>query len=37
MTYSDLNPLDWSTIQPHVDTLLATELSHDNVESWLQQ
>jgi oligoendopeptidase F len=37
MTYSDVNPLDWSTVQPHVDALLATELSHDNVESWLQQ
>ena len=37
MTYSDVNPLDWSTVQPHVDALLATELSRDNVELWLQQ
>ena len=37
MPYSDINPLDWSTVQPHVDGLLATELSHDNVESWLQR
>ena len=37
MPYSDINPLDWSTVQPHVDALLATELSRDNAESWLQQ
>ena len=37
MPYSDINPLDWSTVQPHVDALLATELSLDNVESWLQR
>jgi oligoendopeptidase F len=37
MPYSDINPLDWGTVQPHVDALLATELSHDNAESWLQQ
>ncbi|MFQ5855837.1 MAG: M3 family oligoendopeptidase [Anaerolineae bacterium] len=36
MAYSNLNPLDWSTIQPHVDALLATDLSLDNVEAWLQ-
>jgi oligoendopeptidase F len=37
MPYSDINPLDWGTVRPHVDALLATVLSHDNVESWLQQ
>ncbi len=37
MPYSDINPLDWSTVQPHVDALLATELSRDNAESWLQR
>jgi oligoendopeptidase F len=37
MPYSDINPLDWSTVQPHVDELLATELGRDNVESWLQR
>ena len=37
MPYSDINPLDWSTVQPHVDELLAAELSRDNAESWLQQ
>ena len=37
MPYSDINPLDWSTVQPHVDALLATELGRDNVESWLQR
>ncbi|MFQ5592868.1 MAG: hypothetical protein ACE5HA_01835, partial [Anaerolineae bacterium] len=37
MMYSDVNPLDWSTVQPHVDTLLSTELERNNVGSWLQQ
>jgi len=37
MPYSDINPLDWSTVQPHVDALLATELGRDSVESWLQR
>ena len=37
MPYSDINPLDWSTVQPHVDALLATELSRDKAESWLQR
>jgi len=37
MPYSDINPLDWSTVQPHVDALLAAELSRDNAESWLQR
>ncbi len=37
MPYSDINPLDWSTVQPHVDALLATELGRDNAESWLQR
>jgi len=37
MTYSDVDPLDWSTVQPHVDELLSTELARDTVGSWLQQ
>ena len=37
MPYSDINPLDWSTVQPHVDALLAAELIRDNAESWLQR
>lgn len=37
MPYSDINPLDWSTVQAHVNALLATELSRDNAESWLQR
>jgi len=37
MPYLDINPLDWSTVQPHVDALLATELSRDNAGSWLQR
>jgi oligoendopeptidase F len=36
MTYPTLNPFDWSTIQPHVDRLLGTELRPDVVEAWLQ-
>lgn len=37
MTYSNVNPLDWSTVQPHVDALLSTDLTRDNVGSWLQR
>lgn len=37
MAYPDVNPLDWSTVQPHVDVLLATDLTRDNVAVWLQQ
>ena len=37
MAYPKLNPLDWSTVQPHVDALLATGLNHENVRSWLQE
>ena len=37
MPYSDIKPLDWSTVQPHVDALLAIELNRDNAESWLQR
>ena len=37
MTYPELNPLEWSTIQPHVDALLDAELTSENVRAWLQQ
>ena len=37
MTYPELNPLEWSTIQPHVDALLDAELTPENVRAWLQQ
>lgn len=35
--YPQVNPLDWSTVQPHVDSLLAAELSPNNADTWLQQ
>lgn len=35
--YPDLDPLDWNTIKPYVDALLAADLNGDNVDSWLQQ
>lgn len=34
---SDINPLNWETFQPHLDDLLATPLSRENFESWLQR
>jgi oligoendopeptidase F len=37
MPYPNINPLDWTTVQPHVDALLAADLSHDSVDPWLQQ
>ena len=37
MTYPALNPLDWNTIQPHLDRLLEADLSADTVEPWLQE
>lgn len=30
-------PLDWSTVQPHMDALLAAELTPDGVGAWLQR
>ena len=29
--------MDWTTIQPHVDALLAAELSSATADAWLQQ
>jgi len=37
MSYPHLNPLDWSTIQPHVDALLAADLTPASADGWLQQ
>ncbi len=37
MPYPTLDPLDWSTIQPHVDALLAVELTSAGTDAWLQQ
>jgi oligoendopeptidase F len=35
--FRNVDPLDWSTVQPHVDTLLATDLTRENVGEWLQR
>ncbi len=35
--YPQLDPLDWSTIQPHVDALLAADLTPANTRAWLQR
>ena len=37
MTYPTIEPLNWSTIQPHVDHLLGAELRPATVEPWLQE
>jgi oligoendopeptidase F len=34
--YPAIDPLDWNTIQPHVDALLAAELTPARVRDWLQ-
>lgn len=36
-TYPQVNPLEWSTVQPHIDYLLQVELNASNVDAWLQQ
>ena len=35
--YPDVNALDWSSIQPHIESLLATTLTPETVRVWLQQ
>ncbi len=35
--YPELDALDWSSIKPHVDALLAEELTHGNIRAWLQR
>jgi oligoendopeptidase F len=37
MPYPELDPMDWRTIQPHVDALLAAELTPAGADAWLQQ
>jgi oligoendopeptidase F len=37
MTFPQVNTLDWSTIQPHIDALLAAELTPTTAGAWLQQ
>ena len=34
--YPRIDPQDWSTVQPHVDQLLAAELTPTDVRAWLQ-
>lgn len=37
MSYPAMNPMNWDTVQPHVDALLAADLTPANAEAWLQQ
>ena len=37
MSFPHVQPLDWTTIQPHVDALLAAELTPATADAWLQQ
>ena len=37
MPFPQVDPLDWRTIQPHVDALLAAELTPATADAWLQQ
>ena len=37
MPFPELDPMDWRTIQPHVDALLAAELTPATADAWLQQ
>ena len=37
MSFPQVDPLDWRTIQPHVDALLAAELTPATADAWLQQ
>ena len=37
MSFPQVQPLDWRTIQPHVDALLAAELTPATAAAWLQQ
>ncbi len=37
MIYPQVNPLDWGTIRPHIDELLAADLSATKAEAWLQR
>ena len=34
--YPEIDPLDWSTVQPHVDRLLVAELKPTAVRAWMQ-
>ncbi len=34
---NSLNPLDWTTVEPHYEALKNQELTLENVDAWLQQ
>ncbi len=36
MSFPTMNPMDWRTVQPHVDVLLAAELTPTSADAWLQ-
>ena len=35
--YPSVDPLDWNSLQPHIESLLATELTPASVRGWLQR
>ena len=35
--FPQVNALDWATVQPHFDALLAIELNAQTIDGWLQQ
>jgi oligoendopeptidase F len=37
MSYPIVDPLDWNTVQPHVEQLLDADLQPESVQRWLQQ
>lgn len=36
-SYSQINALDWATVQPHVDALLAVPIDAASADDWLRQ
>ena len=37
MSYPEVDPLNWQTVQPEIDWLLKARLGPEQVEGWLQQ
>jgi len=35
--YPNVNAREWDSIHPHIEALLAAELTPENVRAWLQQ
>ena len=35
--FPQINALDWATVQPHFDALLAIDLNAQTIDNWLQQ